>query len=73
MKKYKTIPQIFYYIGQIVVVKPWKCRGQIIGIHINHNNHVYYDIESVEAQGVITYRRGNFTKGQLEEKVEENS
>ena len=27
----------------------------------------YYDVESVEAQGAITYRRGNFTKGQLEE------
>jgi hypothetical protein len=28
---------------------------------------VYYDVESVEAQGAITYRRGDFTKGQLEE------
>ena len=67
MKSYKTIPPIHHHIGQIVTVKPWNnSQGQVIGIHINHNNHVYYDVESVEAQGAITYRRGNFTKGQLE-------
>lgn len=50
MKTYKTIPPIHYHIGQIVTVKPWNnSQGQVIGIHINHNNHVYYDIESVEA------------------------
>lgn len=53
-KTYKTIPLIHYHIGQIVTVKPWNnSQGQVIGIHINHNNHVYYDIESVEAQGLL--------------------
>ena len=68
MKTYKTIPPIHYHIGQIVTVKPWNnSQGQVIGININHCNCVYYDIESVEAQGAITYRRANFTKGQVEE------
>jgi hypothetical protein len=66
MKEYKVIPPIYFRIGQTVTVMPWEHhKGQVIGIHIDHRNCVYYDIELVEPYGAITYRRSKFTKGQL--------
>ena len=66
MKVHKTIPPIYFCIGQTVTVIPWEQhKGQVIGIHIDHRNCVYYDVELTEPYGAITYRRAKFTKGQL--------
>ncbi|MBR1965563.1 MAG: hypothetical protein IKA22_03050 [Lentisphaeria bacterium] len=66
MKVYKGIPLIHFRIGQTVTVMPWEYhRGQVIGIHIDHRNCVYYDVELTEPYKAYVYRRAKFTKGQL--------